>query len=169
MNKASATLYITEFNNDSAFIMLQAMSGAPDFFTTEIKGFISIEQEHGLYKGKDSSSIEFLFNAVSCTLVEHNCKYDFSTQGKYKKTSQQLKKGFLFMPAYSDKHGIIKNDSTICYSIPHQTTNDAAFLNKNADVTITDEFNGYYLIELKNKKNEFLWVLKKNVQLLKTK
>lgn len=169
MNKASSTMYISEFTSDSAFFMLQAMSGAPDFYTTEIKGFISIENEHGTYKGKDSCSIDFTFNPVSCTLVEHNCKYDFSTEGKYKKTSSQLKKGFLLMPAFSDKHGIIKADSTYCYSIPHQTLNDIKLLMKNDAVNITDEFNGFYLIELKNKKNEFLWVLKKNVQLLKNK
>jgi hypothetical protein len=34
-------------------------------------------------------------------------------------------------------------------------------------VKITDEFKQFYLIELKNKQNEFLWVLKKNIQLIK--
>ena len=31
MNKASGTLYITQFSSDSAFFMLEAVSGDPDF------------------------------------------------------------------------------------------------------------------------------------------
>ena len=168
MNKASATIYITQFSGDSAFFMVQAMSGMPDFFTTELKGFIRIENGNGLYNYKDSCKIEFTFTSSSCAMTENgNCRHDFSTDGKYKKTATKIKKGVSLLPAFSDKSGTVTKDSISCYSIPHYSSPSGCSLQKDQGVTITDEFNGFYLIEIKSKKNEFLWVPKKNIQLAK--
>jgi len=168
MNKASATMYLTHFSEDSAFFMLQAVSGMPDFFTTELKGFIRIENSTGIYTSKDSCKIKFIFTSASCEMTENGaCTYDFSTDGKYKKTATKLKKGVSLLPAFSDKSGTITIDSITCYSIPHYSSPSGCSLMKNVLVTITDEFNGFYLIEIKSKKNEFLWVPKKNIQLAK--
>ncbi len=170
VNKANGTLYVTHFKEDSAFFMVQTVSGMPDFFTTEIKGFMQIENNMGLYIAKDSCKIEFTFTTVSCSLNENiECKFDFSTNGKYKKTSPKLKKGSSMMPLFVDKKGTVKTDTVYCLSAPNASSATQCLLQKNDEVQITDEFNGYYLIELKNKKNEFLWVWKKNIQLIKTK
>ena len=168
MNKAGATLYLSHFSEDSAFFLIQAMSGMPDFFTTEIKGFIRIDNGLGIYQPKDSCRIEFIFTTSSCTISENGyCKNEFGTDGKYKKTATKVKKGIGLLPGFSDKSGTITQDSTSCYSIPHYSSPSACSLLNNESVTITDEFNGFYLIEIKSKKNEFLWVPKKNIQLAK--
>ena len=168
MNHESGMIYIFQFKPDSAFFMLQAVSGMPDFNTTELKGFIQIDSNRGNYHGKDSAEIQFVFTNSACLLEENNfCKYNFSTKGKYKKTSNKLLKANMLMPSIGDKSGVVKKDSTCAYLVPVYHTTPSTFLSSQTTVQITDEFNGFYLIELKNKKNEFLWVLKKNIQLYK--
>lgn len=168
MNKASGSLIINQFSTDSAFFILQAVSGDPDFFTIELKGFIQIDSLKGFYQTKDSCSIQFNFSNTSCSLLFNPiCKYDYKADGKYKRINSTVKKGSSLMPAFSDKFGTIKKDSVLCYSIPHISSPEKINLLKNDKVNITDDCNGFYLIEVKNKKNEFLWVSKKDIQLLK--
>jgi hypothetical protein len=168
LNKESGTIYIFHYTSDSAFFMLQAVSGMPDFNTTELKGFISVDSNKGIYTGKDSAEIEFAFTNSSCTLLENSfCSYTFSTRGKYKKTSAKLSRGNSLMPSIADKSGVVKKDSTICYAIPKQTSSPSYILLHQETVQITDEFNGFYLVEVKKKKNEFLWVPKKSIQVRK--
>ncbi len=167
LNKASATLYLNQFSEDTAFFMLEALSGMPDFFMNDAKGFMSVTDNAGVYQRKDSCRIEFTFTPVGCTLNENgHCNYECTTNGKYKKTSAQLKKGNSLLPAISDKNGIIAKDSVQVRSAPHRLAPASIIIAKNERVQITDEFNGYYLIELNNKKKEFLWVYKKNIQVL---
>ncbi len=168
LNKANATLYLNQFSEDTAFFMLEAVSGMPDFFMTDTKGFVRITDNAGIYRSKDSCGIEFTFTPVACTLRENgSCRYECSTNGKYKKTSAQLKKGTSLLPAISDKNGIISKDSVYGRSAPHRSAPASVSIPKNESVQITDEFNGYYLVEVNNKKKDFLWVHKKNIQVLK--
>ncbi len=168
MNKASGTIYIHQFSQDSAFFMLETVSGMPDFIMTDEKGFLHIENNNGLYKSKDTCGIEFTFTATSCSLTENgSCHHEFSTNGKYKKTSTILKKGPSLLPAMADRSGIISKDSVYARVAPHRSAAISVPINKGEEVQITDEYNGFYLIEVRNKKKDFLWVLKKNIQPLK--
>lgn len=168
MNKASGNFYLNHFKEDSAFFMLQTVSGMPDFFTTELKGFIKIENMIGTFVTKDSCMLHFNFTNSSATLTDNvNCKFDFSPAGKYKKTTPILKKGSGFLPAFADKNGLVVSDSIKCYSIPSSSGKVEYVLYKNEKVQISDDFSGFYMIEIKSKKNLFLWVSKKSIQLLK--
>ncbi|MBK7763590.1 MAG: hypothetical protein IPI46_09490 [Bacteroidetes bacterium] len=170
VNKASSTLMLIQFKPDSAFFILHAVSGMPDFFTTELKGFCSIDQNIGKYIGKSNASLQFNFTSYTCIISENTeCKFDCSTAGKYRKVSSTIKKGNDFMPAFSDKMGIIVHDSISSYPIPHDAMKSKLMLHKNTLVMIHDEYNDYYLIETDKLKNEFLWVNKKYIQLKKRK
>jgi hypothetical protein len=170
MNKASGTIYLSHFNEDSVFFILQSVSGMPDFNTTEIKGFFTLENGSGSYFAKDSGIIQFDFNKNACILQENEyCKYNFSTNGKYIRTSTKLKKGNSLLPAFADKNGIVKTDSIYCFSVPNIGGITQTLVRKNQKIQITDEYDGFYMIEIQNKKNEFLWLSKKNIQLIKNK
>lgn len=170
VNKSNGTLMFIQFKPDSAFFILHTISGMPDFNTTEIMGFCAINEQTGIFIGKSSQELKFIFTSTSCSISENaNCNYACTTVGKYKKIATSIKKGNDFMPAFSDKSGLILDDSVSCYPIPRTELKSKLILHKNMIVSIHDEFNEYYLIETDKLKNEFLWVAKKYIRLKKSK
>lgn len=168
VNKAGATIYLNHFKDDSAFIYMTAISGAPDFLTTELKCFIRIQGQEARYQSKDSCGIQFYFSPSQVELVQHaSCPFEYPTDGKYKKTGPQLKKGSMLMLSYTEKIARVAMDSIWALDAPHSEAKAVIQLKKDMDVTITDEYRGYYLIELKSHKTEFLWVHKKHLVLPK--
>ena len=168
LNKANATVYVNQFSEDSAFIYITAISGMPDFNTLDFRGFIYLVENKGSYIFKDSCKIYFTFSGNSLSIVEDSiCKLPCSLASKYKKTSPVLKKSSTIISEFVEKNGKIKNDSTLIYKIPLLESEISCSILKETPIKITDEYKQFYLIELKNKQNEFLWVLKKNIQLFK--
>jgi hypothetical protein len=144
MNKASGTLYINQFSEDSAFFLLETVSGMPDFIMTDAKGFLRIENNTAFYRRKDTCGIEFLFTTTSCSLTENgSCRFEFSPNGKYKKTSNVVKKCPSLLPAMADKSGIISKDSVYGFVAPHRSAPLTMMINKGEEVQITDEYNGF--------------------------
>lgn len=168
LNKANATVYVNHFKEDSAFIYITAVSGMPDFNTLDFRGFITIYDNVASYTFKNSCGIQFQFLGNSLLITEDTlCHLQCPIATKYKKTSPALKKSNIMVSEYVEKQGVLKTDSVEIYKIPLLASEVSFTLSKDAPVKITDEFKQFYLIEVKNKQNEFLWVLKKNIQLLK--
>jgi hypothetical protein len=168
LNKANATVYVNHFKDDSAFIYITAVSGMPDFNTLDFRGFITIYHNVASYTFKNNCSIHFQFFGNSLSITEDTlCRLQCPIATKYKKTSPALKKSSIMFSEYVEKQGILKTDLVEIYKIPLLESDIAFTLSKDVAVKITDEFKQFYLIELKNKQNEFLWVLKKNIQLIK--
>lgn len=168
LNKANATVYVTHFKEDSAFIYITAISGMPEFNTLDFRGFVAISDSKASYTFKDACTIQFVFSVSNMVIIEDSvCKLNCSIASKYKKISPLLKKSSTLISDFVEKQGRIKNDSTIVYKVPLLESEIAYTLTNQTEVKITDEYKQFYLIELKNKQNEFLWVLKKNIQLVK--
>jgi hypothetical protein len=170
LNKASATMYLTHFSSDSAFLIIQSVSGMPDFLTSEVKGFVRIDQQHGTFYQKDSCSILLEWKGNACILTEHqSCDFDFSYNGIYKKTLSKVSKTSAYLPSFADKLAVVISDSAKAYAIPHASGNFILSIAKDKQLTLLDEYNNFYLIELSAKKKEFLWIPKHQVKLLKQK
>lgn len=176
INKANSTIYICQFKEDSAFVYVQAVSGMPDFFTTDEKGFATLIDHQFTMKTKENCVITLDMNSNILTCTDNiDCKYEFSVAGKYKKTmphqarghsTNGLKKGATMMFQFIEKMGNINKDSTVSYQAPHADAKTIFTYSKNDILKIQDEFNGYYLVENSKQKNEFQWVLKKYINLI---
>lgn len=168
VNKASGTLYIYQWSTDSAFILLQAVSGMPDFFTAERKGFIRIENNTGLYPGNDSCSAQLLFGPGTCQWNETGkCTTEFNASSRYKRINTRLKKSASYMPGVDVRNGTVNRDSVSCYAAPHPFSEKTNWLTKSQDVQIADEYNGFYLVELPYRLHEFFWVPKKLITVIR--
>lgn len=168
VNKASGTLYICQWSADSAFILLQAVSGMPDFFTAERKGFIRIENNIALFVGNDSCRAQLNFGAGTCQWNESaTCSSEFNASSRYKRINARLKKSASFMPGVDIRKGTVKSDSVSCYAAPHRASERISQLTRLQDVQITDEYNGFYLVELSDQLHNFLWVPKKQISLIR--
>ena len=168
LNKANATIYVNHYKDDSAFIYITAVSGMPDFNTLDFRGFITIYDNVASYTFKNNCSIQFQFLVNNLTITEDSlCHLQCSLAAKYKKTSPALKKSSIMVSDYVEKQGVIKTDMVEVYKIPLLESELALTLSKETPVKMIDEYKQFYLIELKNKQNEFLWVLKKNIQIIK--
>lgn len=167
LNKANATIYVNHYKDDSAFIYITAVSGMPDFNTLDFRGFITIYDNVASYTFKNNCSIQFQFLVNNLTITEDSlCHLQCSLAAKYKKTSPALKKSSIMVSDYVEKQGVIKTDMVEVYKIPLLESELALTLSKETPVKMIDEYKQFYLIELKNKQNEFLWVLKKNIQII---
>ena len=167
LNKANATIYVNHYKDDSAFIYITAVSGMPDFNTLDFRGFITIYDNVASYTFKNKCSIQFQFLVNNLTITEDSlCHLQCSLAAKYKKTSPALKKSSIMVSDYVEKQGVIKTDMVEVYKIPLLESELALTLSKETPVKMIDEYKQFYLIELKNKQNEFLWVLKKNIQII---
>lgn len=167
INKENGTLFVFQYTQDSVFYYLSCFSGAPDFFLTNIKGFISIDSMKAVIK-KDSCEINFIFKVNQFQLIQSSaCNYEHPINGVYKKTSPTLKKTTTWFTEYSERKGQIKSDSTTTYFAPCTSSKKLSSLKKDDNIRVLDDINGFYLIEISNKKNDFLWVQKKNVLLSK--
>lgn len=168
LNKANATIYVNHYKDDSAFIYITAVSGMPDFNTLDFRGFITIYDNVASYTFKNNCSIQFQFLVNNLTITEDSlCHLQCSLAAKYKKMSPALKKSSIMVSDYVEKQGVIKTDMVEVYKIPLLESERALTLSKETPVKMIDEYKQFYLIELKNKQNEFLWVLKKNIQIIK--
>ena len=167
LNKANATIYVNHYKDDSAFIYITAVSGMPDFNTLDFRGFITIYDNVASYTFKNNCSIQFQFLVNNLTITEDSlCHLQCSLAAKYKKMSPALKKSSIMVSDYVEKQGVIKTDMVEVYKIPLLESELALTLSKETPVKMIDEYKQFYLIELKNKQNEFLWVLKKNIQII---
>lgn len=167
MNKARAYLYFFQINEQKAFFYISAISGNPDFLMTNMKGFVNIDSSQAVYK-KDSCEIIFRLNKSLIEVSQNNkCHEEFSLTEKYKKINNPMKTNSGLMLEYSEKNGVIKMDSCEIYFAPSLESNIIKTAKQDMKIKILDEVNGFYLIDILNKKNEFSWVQKKNVILSK--
>jgi hypothetical protein len=164
INKAFATAYIYHFQEDSAFFYIHGVSGMPDFFTADLKGFLRIDSNRGIYTGKDTCNIDLLFSAQQLTIQRDTlCKHEMNTVGKYKKSSNKWVKGPSVLFNYIEKSGQIQVDSCTVFAAPHPNAKIKRTFAKSSTVKIIDEFRLFYLVEHPSAKKEFTWVLKKHV------
>ena len=165
LNKANATLYVLQYKNDSAFFYLNAISGLPDFNTTELKGFLRIDSGKGYYLQKDSCLLSFsLANNMMTVKEDSFCHFEASTSGKYKRSSPIMKKNSTFLLSYTEKTAVLKIDSALCYEAPTFSAKVIYTLPKNAEFKIIDEYQRFFLIELKEKASVFLWITKSSLK-----
>lgn len=165
LNKANASLYILQYKEDSAFFYLNAISGLPDFNTTELKGFIRMEADRGIYIQKDSCQLEFKLTGSTMTVNEEShCHFEATASGKFKRSSPIMKKNSTFLLSYTEKSAVLKIDSALCYEAPTFSSNVIYTLPKNAEFKIIDEFQRFFLIELKEKASVFLWITKSSLK-----
>ncbi len=170
LNKANAALYVLQFTEDSAFFYLNGISGMPDFFTTEIRGFLKIDGLNGTFTSKDSCQLALEFKNGQVNITQDlNCKLDFPVNGKYKKTSNTAKKNSTFLISYTEKPAILKSDSVHCYEAPSYGSNIIFTVTKNSNIKIIDEYRDFYLIEDKSKASQFLWIPKSSLSAARKK
>lgn len=167
INKENGTLFLFQFKDDSAFFYLNNFSGAPDFFLTNVKGFLKI----------DSNSMEFkkgqciiTLNAKSNQIIikqDSLCKFEHPIDGIYKKFTNNLKKTNTWFTEYTERATKLKRDSIPIFFAPSESAKIIGSLSIDSKIHILDEVANFYLIELNNKKNEFYWIEKKNAIPLK--
>lgn len=168
LNKANATLYVFQFKEDSAFIYYSGLSGMPDFNTTSFKGYISIDLNTAIFPESKTCSVNFLFSRNEMKILDSNsCTFEMNPAGKYKKINSNPKKSATMMLDFTEKKGEIKDDTVKAFFAPHQEASVVASFKKGESIKIIDQYKQYYLIEHKSKKNEFTWVLKSQVTILK--
>ena len=170
INKAYGEISIAHFSADSAFFILQCVSGMPDFSNEEMKGFMQVDSNRGVYHKNDSCSVMFIFSKKRLDIqTKLNCTFSFSPAGKYTLKNTTIAKGVNYLPAFTERRGRTKTDSIPCLQAPHTKAKFVCWLTKSDEFYIVDEYSGYYLVTTKTKKKEFLWVSKKEIALLKTK
>lgn len=170
LNKPNGTLYVMQFKPDSAFIYLNAISGMPDFLTTDLKGCIRLDSSIGYFKEVASCRIVLHFEKMKCIIAQDSlCNYEFNTSGTFKKTSSTLKRSPTMLLNYSEKPAKTTSDTIMAYLAPHIEAKTKSILCKDGDIKVIDEYKQFLLIEHKKYKQEFLWVLKKQILLPKTK
>jgi hypothetical protein len=170
LNKANGTLYLFQFKSDSAFFYLNCLSGMPDFLTTDIKGFLRIDSTKGYIKEAESCRIKINFEKTKCHLSQDSlCKYEFNTSGVYKKTSPIPKRNPTMLLNYTEKVAKSTTDTIIAYLAPHIEAKSKPIVCKEGDIKVIDEYKQFLLIEHKKYKQEFLWVIKKNILIPKSK
>lgn len=169
INKANATIYIQHFTNDSMFVYITAISGAPEFNTLDFRGILPIMGDSSSYTFKNGCRINLLFKGNMLRVWEDTtCKLTCTLSNQYKKNSTNIKKSSTIVTDFVEKQGICISDSTAVFAVPSVSTPiPLQFLSARTSVKITDEYKQFYLIELKAQQNDFLWVLKKNIQLQK--
>lgn len=170
LNKANGYLYIMQFKPDSAFFYLNAISGMPDFLTTDIKGFMRIDSTTAYIKEAESCRLVLKMEKSKCIIQQDSsCKYEFNTSGIYKKTAAIPKRNATMLLNYIEKPAKTTSDTIIAYLAPHSEAKTKSIVCKEGDLKVIDEYKQFLLIEHKKYKQEFLWVYKKNILLPKTK
>lgn len=169
LNKSNGSIYLTQFCSDSAFLYIQASSGAPDFNMTDIKVFIKIDSNKGYYKAKDSCSIVFNFYKDKLQIQKHSaCKHEFNLEGNYKRVQMIAKRNANLLLPFMGQKGFTKLDTVYVLNAPHSRASKQFSINKKeTPVQILDEYSSYYLISTSSHKNEFLWIDKKSLTLSK--
>lgn len=164
MNKANGNLYIMQFKPDSAFFYLNTLSGMPDFFTTDIKGYLRIDSNVAYIKEASSCRLELLFTKSSVVIHQDTaCKYEYTTAGTYKKTSAIPKRNSTMLLNFTEKPAKSLNDSLIVFNAPSLHAQSKMIHCKEGDLKVIDDFNSFFLVEHKKYKTEFMWVPKKNL------
>lgn len=170
LNKANGVIYVTQINSDTAFFYLHALSGMPEFNSTDIKGFIRLDSNIGYFKDVESCRLVLEFEKSKCLIKQDTlCKYEFNTSGMYKKTSNIVKRNATMMLNYTEKPARTTLDTLTAYVAPHAASNSKLLVCKDGDIKVIDEYNQFLLIEHKKHKQEFLWVYKKHILLPKLK
>ena len=170
LNKANGTLYVFHFKPDSAFFYLNAISGMPDFLSTDIKGFLRIDSSIAYIKEAESCRLVIKFLSGKCVIEQDTlCKYEFNTSGTYKRSATALKRNATMLLNYVEKPARTTSDTIMAYLAPHSDAKTKTIICKTGDIKVIDEYKQFLLIEHKKYKQEFLWVYKKNILLPKTK
>ena len=160
LNKPNGTLYLIHFQPDSAFFYLSSLSGAPDFFSTDIKGFAQIDSNTARFKrDKCLITMQFGKNVVE---ISHDtvCGFEYPVAGQFKKTSPVAKRSATMLLNYTERPVKAEGDSLQVYSAPHTMATSRMVLCKAGDLKVVDEFRGFYLIDHRKFKTEFMWVPK---------
>lgn len=160
LNKPNGTLYLIHFQPDSAFFYLSTLSGAPDFFSTDLKGFAQIDSNTARFK-RDKCLITMQFGKTDVEISHDSvCGMEYPVSGRFKKTGPVAKRSATMLLNYTERPVQANGDSLQVYSAPHTVASSRKVLCKAGDIKIVDEFRGFYLIDHRKFKAEFMWVPK---------
>ncbi|HNF71664.1 MAG TPA: hypothetical protein PLP34_04575 [Chitinophagaceae bacterium] len=165
MNKASATLYLAACNTDSVFLILQTVSGMPDFETGEWKGFVNLNQDKIFQSNTCSFRLLPKGNTVTLQTLS-DCRWPFHNPVTFRKSSGELKPGNQYLSSFTERTGIIKLDSVPALQAPAITASQKLFLHRKEEVALIDEFENWYFAVLPTRKGNGFWIPKKSVQVL---
>lgn len=167
-NKDQGSIYITQFKTDSAFFILNFISGMPDFNMVSSKGFLSIQEKEGRYQLGDSIRIRFSLQGSNLILSSDTLlKGEKGILTRYKKSAGVTKKNSTFYLDYVEKMANVKSDSAMLFEVPHGEGKLCGNLHSKQEVKIIDSFGSFYLIELPDRLKEFLWVPKRYLSVIK--
>jgi hypothetical protein len=168
INKAQGTIYLTQFKPDSVFVIVNVISGAPDFTTVVCKGFGSLDGNKASTSIKDNCIVNMMFRKNLLTVShDSSCALEYPIRGSYKKLNTELKKQVTFMTDFSEKLIRSTKDSIVFYNIPHKDGSRSTYLCNATDLKIIDEYGSYYLVEHRKFPKDFLWIPKKELHLPK--
>ena len=158
LNKPNGTLYLIHFLPDSAFFYLSTLSGAPDFFSTDLKGFARIDSNTAQFK-RDKCIVTMQFGKTGAQISHDSlCGFEYPVSGQFKKTAPVAKRGATMLLNYTERPVQADGDSLLVYSAPHTMASSRKVFCKAGDLKIVDEFRGFYLIDHRKFKTEFMWV-----------
>jgi len=161
LNKPNGTLYVIHFKPDSAFFYLSTLSGSPDFFATDMRGYMSIDSNSGWFRTKDQCRVHFRFTGSKVDITQDStCRFEYSTEGAYKKTAPTAKRSATMLINYTERVVKPSSDTLLVYTAPHVEAATKKIMCRENDLKIIDEFRSFYLVEHKKYKTEFLWVPK---------
>lgn len=160
LNKPNGTLYLIHFQPDSAFFYLSTLSGAPDFFSTDLKGFARIDSNLARFK-RDNCLITMQFGKTGVEISHDSaCGLEYPVAGQFKKTGPVPKRSATMVLNYTERLVQANADSLQVYCAPHAIASSRMVQCKAGDLKIVDEFRGFYLIDHRKFKTEFMWVPK---------
>lgn len=169
VNKEQASLYINQFRSDSAFIYLTYMSGAPEFETESIKGFVVVHDHEGWFSDS-GHSFRLVFANTSIRLVQNTpsaAHPEIFT--KYRRLSNQCKRSSTMYIDFSERQANAKLDSLDLFEVPNVNGKILFTVGRQEELKIVDSFGSFYLVETHDHNKEFLWAQKKYINLKKTK
>lgn len=168
VNKPFGIVHIIPVKQDTVFFMSNAVSGDPDFLSTELKGFIQVDSVQGIYQGKASCRLRFTVNKSSLLIDgDTMCTFDYTPCGKYRRVDPKINKSAALLFNFTELKGSIKKEGCEGLAAPHPEARIIRTFTAETEIRILDQFNQYFLIEKKETSKEYLWVLKKNVTLRK--
>ncbi|MEZ5047532.1 MAG: hypothetical protein R2831_11125 [Chitinophagaceae bacterium] len=169
LNKAFATIVCSQFKADSAFVCINAVSGMPDFHTIFWKGFIHQDSSQWLaHTASCTYKMSFKKNILSIQLLDSNSA-PFTWVGKYVKKNNLEKINSSMLEEMNEQTAICNADSVVALRVPHIEGRVLCMLNKNTKINIVDKYLNYYLVEVPSLKNDYVWIPKKYIKLLKNK
>lgn len=154
LNKAESHAYVFSITADSVFVYLHSVSGAPEFNTEVVRGWVRMTGMQGFFlQGKDTLLFSFKTKALQIKGSGSS-----TLHGNYRLAATQTKQ----LPAMLFPQASFKAQSNdtllLCYKAPSVQASQRAILFSKAPITVLDSFQLFYLVEHPKHRREFLWV-----------